>query len=105
VLEVDGLGLFGKNLHSAASVVVALLEGCERLGGVATEAKFGTKVGPVDLQGSGRTLIKMSVMAENVASGCPKIWLAIAELRFELGAAQPGLTMKKARGNIASGLF
>jgi hypothetical protein len=78
VLEVDGLGLFGKNLHSAASVVVALLEGCERLCGVATEAEFGAEIGPVDLEGSRRTLFTMSAIAEedrelafeNIASNC-----------------------------------
>jgi hypothetical protein len=63
VCEVDGLGLLGQNLHSAAGVVVALLEGSERRCGVTTEAEFGAKVGPVDLKG-GRTLFKMLAIAE-----------------------------------------
>jgi hypothetical protein len=63
VCEVDGLGLLRENLHSAAGVVVALLEGSERRRGVTTEAEFGAKVGPVDLKGS-RTLFEMLAIAE-----------------------------------------
>jgi hypothetical protein len=58
--EVDRLRLVGKHLNPAARVIVALLEVGERGGGLASEAEFGTKVGPVDL-GRGRTLCCLSV--------------------------------------------
>lgn len=60
--KVDVLRLVGENLHFAASDVVALLEAGERLGGLATEAEFGAKVGPVDFEGS-RTLLEVMLAA------------------------------------------
>ena len=53
--EVDGLGLLRQDLDLAARVIVALLEVGEGICRVASQAEFGAKVGPVDLQGS-RTL-------------------------------------------------
>lgn len=56
VREVDGLRLLGQNLHLAAGVVVALLEGLQRCGGLAAEAERGRDLGPVDLE-SGTALL------------------------------------------------
>ena len=50
VREVDGLGLLGENLDLAAGVIVALLEGLERSGGLTAEAEGGGHLGPVDLE-------------------------------------------------------
>lgn len=55
--EVDGLGLLGQDLDLAAGVVVALLEGLERSGGLAAEAERGRNLGPVDLE-SGAALCR-----------------------------------------------
>lgn len=55
VREVDGLGLLRQDLDLAARVIVALLEVGEGICRVASQAEFGAKVGPVDLEGS-RTL-------------------------------------------------
>jgi hypothetical protein len=49
--EVDGLGLLGQDLDLAAGVIVALLEGLEGGGGVATEAELLANLGPVELKG------------------------------------------------------
>jgi hypothetical protein len=51
VREVDLGGLFGELLHSAAGVFVALLEGLEGGGGLATEAEGAGYFGPVELEG------------------------------------------------------
>lgn len=51
--EVDGLGLFGKDLYPAARVIVALLETGESLSGAATEAELLAQVGPVELESGG----------------------------------------------------
>ena len=48
--KVDGLGLLGQDLNLAAGVVVALLEGLQRGGGLAAEAEGGRDLGPVDLK-------------------------------------------------------
>lgn len=48
--EVDGLGSLGQNLDLAAGIVVALLEGIERSGGLAAEAERARHLGPVDLK-------------------------------------------------------
>lgn len=48
--KVDGLGLLGQDLDLAAGVVVALLEGLQRGGGLAAEAEGGRDLGPVDLE-------------------------------------------------------
>lgn len=53
--EVDGLGLLGESLDLAARVIVPLLEVAEGGSSLASQAKFGAQVGPVDLEGS-RTL-------------------------------------------------
>lgn len=50
VREVNGLGLLGQDLDLAAGVIVALLEGLERSGGLAAEAERGGHLGPVDLE-------------------------------------------------------
>ena len=49
VLEVDGLGLRAEQVELPARVVVALLEGLERGGGLAFEAEGGGDFGPVQL--------------------------------------------------------
>lgn len=50
VREVDGLGLLGKKLDLTAGVIVALLEGLQRGGGLTAEAEGGGHLGPVDLE-------------------------------------------------------
>lgn len=47
--EVDGLGLLLKLGELAASVIVALLEGDERVGGLALEGELLGELGPVEL--------------------------------------------------------
>lgn len=49
--EVDRRGLLGQDLHAAAGVVVALLEGRERVQGRAFEAQLGAQAGPVEFGG------------------------------------------------------
>lgn len=49
--KVDGLGMFAQLLELAAGVVVALLEGDQRVGGAAPEAQLGANLGPVDFEG------------------------------------------------------
>lgn len=49
--EVDGARLLGQLLHLAARVVVALLEGGERVRSRAAQAQLGAQLCPVDLQG------------------------------------------------------
>jgi len=51
VAEVDVDSLRLEDLKTAAGIVIALLEGIERVEGVAAEAKGGAKAGPVDLCG------------------------------------------------------
>jgi hypothetical protein len=48
--EVDRLRLLGEDLDLAAGVVVALLEGLKRGGGLAAEAEGGGHLCPVDLE-------------------------------------------------------
>lgn len=50
--EVDGLGSLAQDLDLAAGVIVALLEGLERGGGLAAEAERARHLGPVDLKSS-----------------------------------------------------
>jgi len=57
--EVDGLGLLGQDLDLAAGVIVALLEGLEGGGGVATEAELLANLGPVELEGCAALLRAM----------------------------------------------
>lgn len=47
VREVDVLRLLAEHLHAAAGIVIALLEGGERLCGAAFEAELGADSGPV----------------------------------------------------------
>ena len=49
--EVNVGSLSLENLKTAAGIVVALLEGVERVKGVTAEAKGGAEAGPVDLGG------------------------------------------------------
>lgn len=49
--EVDGVGLLGQLGELAAGVVVALLEGDERVGGGALEGQLAGQLGPVELEG------------------------------------------------------
>jgi hypothetical protein len=62
VAEVDVDSLRLENLETAAGIVVALLEGVERVEGVAAEAKGGAEAGPVDLCGR--------VALEFMSDGC-----------------------------------
>lgn len=48
--KVDGLGLLGQDLDLAAGVIVALLEGLQRGGGLAAEAEGGRDLDPIDLE-------------------------------------------------------
>ena len=53
VAEVDRLRLLGEDLDPAAGVVMALLEGLERLSGAATETELLGQGSPVELLDSG----------------------------------------------------
>jgi hypothetical protein len=53
VAEVNRLGLLGKDLDLAARIVVALLEGLEARGSLATEAEGGADFSPVELERGG----------------------------------------------------
>jgi hypothetical protein len=53
VREVDGLRLFLQNGDLPARVVVALLEGLEGGGSLASEAELRANFGPVELKGGG----------------------------------------------------
>lgn len=48
--KVDGRGLLGEDLHSAAGIVVALLEVGEGAGRAPAETELGTDFAPVELQ-------------------------------------------------------
>ncbi len=48
--EIDFLRLFGENLNSATGILVALLEGLEGGGGLATETKALGYLCPVELE-------------------------------------------------------
>lgn len=50
VREVDAGGLLGEHLNPAASIVVSLLEVCERGGSAAAEAELGADFAPVELR-------------------------------------------------------
>ena len=52
VREVDLLRLFGEELHAAAGIFVALLEGLEGGNGLAAEAEGAGYFDPVELEGS-----------------------------------------------------
>lgn len=49
--EVDGARVLAQLLDLAAGVIVALLEGDQRVGRAAFEAELGTNLGPVDFEG------------------------------------------------------
>lgn len=55
--EVNGLRLLGKDLDLAAGVIVALLEGLERSGGLAAEAERGRHLDPVDFESGAALLV------------------------------------------------
>ena len=51
--EINGLGLFGKDLKLSARIVIAFLEGYEGGGCRAFETEGGGELGPVDFEGGG----------------------------------------------------
>lgn len=62
VVEVDGLGLLGKNLELAARIVVTLLEALESGGRLAAEAERAGHLGPVDFE-SGTALFNTGAVS------------------------------------------
>jgi hypothetical protein len=56
VREVDGLGLLGQERDFAARVVVALLEGLQSRGGLASDPELRAELGPVELEGGAALL-------------------------------------------------
>lgn len=62
MVEVDGLGLLGKDLNLAARIVVTLLEGLESGGRLAAEAERAGHLGPVDFE-SGAALFNIGTVS------------------------------------------
>ena len=78
--EVNGLGLLRQDLDLAAGIVVALLEGLQRGGGLAAEAEGGRNLGPVDLE-SGTALFRVRRERALVSGWIHANWAATPHVR------------------------